>query len=95
LFHLRGVFIISRLENAIKPRDARDAKLIEKLNLIVLCLEWSANVDDSQDRTCELDLLKMLQPHNDLNELISSLTDGMVVHNFQLGLVIHFLVWCC
>jgi Leucine-rich repeat (LRR) protein len=69
LFHLQGALIISRLENAIKPRDARDAKLVEKPNLTVLCLEWSANVDNSQERTCELDVLNMLQPHNALKEL--------------------------
>jgi len=30
LLHLQGTLIISRLENAIEPKDASDAKLIEK-----------------------------------------------------------------
>jgi hypothetical protein len=32
-------------------------------------LKWSANVDDSQDRTSELDVLNMLQPSKALEEL--------------------------
>jgi Leucine-rich repeat (LRR) protein len=70
LLHLRGTLIISRLENAIEPRDASDAKLIEKPNLAALCLEWSANVDWSQDRASELDILNMLHPNKSLKELI-------------------------
>jgi hypothetical protein len=69
LSHLRGILIISQLENAIEPRDASDAKLSEKHDLTTLCLEWSVNIDDSQDRRSEFDVLSMLQPHNALNEL--------------------------
>jgi hypothetical protein len=69
LLHLRGTLIISQLENAIESKDARDAKLIEKLNLSALCLEWSVNVDESKDRTSELDVLNMLLPHKNLKEL--------------------------
>jgi hypothetical protein len=42
LLHLRGTLIISQLENATEPRDARDAKLSEKRDLTTLCLEWSS-----------------------------------------------------
>ncbi|XP_059436522.1 putative disease resistance RPP13-like protein 1 [Corylus avellana] len=69
LLHLRGTLIISRLENAIESMDASDTKLIEKLNLTKLSLEWSVNVDDSQDRTCELDVLNMLHPNKSLKNL--------------------------
>ncbi|XP_062175165.1 putative disease resistance RPP13-like protein 1 [Alnus glutinosa] len=69
LLHLQGTLIISRLENAIEPRDARDAKLIEKPNLTALCLERSFNVEDSQDRKSELDVLNMLHPNKSLKEL--------------------------
>jgi hypothetical protein len=69
LLHLRGTLIVSGLENAIEPRDASDAKLIEKPGLTALCLEWSANVNDSQDRKSELDVLNMLQPNEALEEL--------------------------
>ncbi|XP_059433861.1 putative disease resistance RPP13-like protein 1 [Corylus avellana] len=69
LLYLRGTLIISQLENATEPRDASDAKLSEKRDLTTLFLEWSVNVDDSQDRRSEFDVLRMLQPHNALNEL--------------------------
>jgi hypothetical protein len=69
LLHLRGTLIISQLENAIESRDARDAKLIEKLDLSALCLEWSQNIDESKDRASELDVLNMLHPNKSLKEL--------------------------
>jgi hypothetical protein len=69
LLHLRGTLIISRLENAIEPRDARDSKLIEKPDLNELCLEWSAHVDWSKDRASELDVLNVLHPNKSLKEL--------------------------
>jgi hypothetical protein len=69
LLHLRGMLIISRLENAIEPIYARDAKLIEKSNLTELCLEWSDKLDESRDRTSEFEVLNMLQPHKTLKEL--------------------------
>jgi hypothetical protein len=67
--HLRGTLIISKLENVIESKDASDAKLIEKSNLTTLCLEWSINVDESKDRTSELDVLNMLHPNKALKEL--------------------------
>lgn len=69
LLHLQGTLIISRLENAIEPRDASEAKLIEKPDLNELCLEWSAHVDRSKDRASELDVLNVLQPNKSLKEL--------------------------
>jgi hypothetical protein len=69
LLHLHGTLIISRLENAIEPRDASDAKLSAKPDLTALCLEWSVDVDDSQDRTSELDILNVLHPNKSLKEL--------------------------
>jgi hypothetical protein len=69
LLHLRGTLIISRLENAIEPRDGSNAKLNEKPNLVALCLEWSVDVDGSQDRASELDVLNMLHPNKSLKEL--------------------------
>jgi Leucine-rich repeat (LRR) protein len=57
------------LENVINHEDARDAKLFEKHNLYGLSLEWSGNLDESQNRTSEFEVLNMLQPHNGLKEL--------------------------
>ncbi|KAG6625081.1 putative disease resistance RPP13-like protein 1 isoform X2 [Carya illinoinensis] len=70
LLHLQGTLCISRLENVIEPRDARDAKLIEKSGLDGLLLEWSDNLNESKDRTSELDILSMLHPGGTLKELI-------------------------
>jgi len=69
LLHLQGTLIISRLENVIEPKDASDAKLIEKPDLNELCLEWSAHVDWSKDRASELNVLNMLHPNKSLKEL--------------------------
>jgi hypothetical protein len=69
LLHLRERLCISKLENVINPKDARDARLIEKHNLYGLSLKWCVRFDESQDRTSELEVLEMLQPHEGLKEL--------------------------
>jgi Leucine-rich repeat (LRR) protein len=77
LLRLRGTLVISQLENANEPRDANDAKLIEKPDLTALYLKWSFNVvDDSQDKTSELEVLNMLQPNEALEELTISYYGG-------------------
>ncbi|KAF5445493.1 hypothetical protein F2P56_034540, partial [Juglans regia] len=76
LLHLQGTLCISRWENVIEPRDARDAKLIEKSGLDGLLLEWSDNLKESKDRTCELDILSMLHLAGTLKELIIRCYDG-------------------
>ncbi|KAG2671914.1 hypothetical protein I3760_13G015200 [Carya illinoinensis] len=63
--NLRGTLCISRLENVMEPWDARDANLIGKPNLRGFSLEWSEDIDESR----ELEVLNMLQPHNNLKEL--------------------------
>jgi Leucine-rich repeat (LRR) protein len=69
LLHIREKLCISRLENVIKHEEARDARLIEKHNLHGLSLEWSGNLNESQHRTSEFDVLNMLQPNKGLKEL--------------------------
>jgi hypothetical protein len=69
LLHLRETLCISGLENVTNREDAMDAKLFEKHNLYGLSLEWSCNLDESQDRTSEFEVLNMLQPHKGLKEL--------------------------
>ncbi|XP_059441791.1 putative disease resistance RPP13-like protein 1 [Corylus avellana] len=72
LLHLRGTLCISGLKNVINPKDARDARLIEKTNLYGLSLEWRQwhlSFNESQDRTSDLKVLNMLQPHKGLKEL--------------------------
>jgi Leucine-rich repeat (LRR) protein len=69
LLYLRKILCISGLENVINCEDARDARLIEKHNLYGLSLEWSGNLDESQDRTSEFDVFNMLKPHKGLKKL--------------------------
>jgi len=69
LSYLRETLCILGLENVTNREDARDAKLFEKHNLYGLSLKWSDNLDESQDRTSEFEVLNMLQPHNGLKEL--------------------------
>ncbi|KAF5445498.1 hypothetical protein F2P56_034545 [Juglans regia] len=70
LMHLKGTLCISRLENVIESKDAKDAKLIEKTKIDVLSLEWSRDIDESKDTTSELEVLNGLRPHNALTELV-------------------------
>ncbi|XP_035541556.1 putative disease resistance RPP13-like protein 1 [Juglans regia] len=66
LKHLRGTLCISRLENVIEPKDAKDAELIKKTKISVLSLKWSGDIDESKDTTSELEVLSGLWPHNAL-----------------------------
>ncbi|KAJ6307375.1 hypothetical protein OIU76_017214 [Salix suchowensis] len=66
---LRGTLCISRLENAVDPRRARQANLQEKQDLETLVLKWSSDITDSRDERIEKDVLGMLQPHQGLKEL--------------------------
>ncbi|KAF9688745.1 hypothetical protein SADUNF_Sadunf01G0020000 [Salix dunnii] len=66
---LRGKLCISRLENAVDPRRARQANLQEKQDLETLVLKWSSDITDSRDERIEKDVLGMLQPHQGLKEL--------------------------
>ncbi|KAG6672990.1 hypothetical protein I3842_16G087300 [Carya illinoinensis] len=69
LKHLGGRLRISRLENMIEARDAKDAELIKKTKISALWLEWSRHIDDSRDTTSDLEVLNGLQPHDALKEL--------------------------
>ncbi|KAG2664533.1 hypothetical protein I3760_16G086400 [Carya illinoinensis] len=69
LKQLKGKFNISRLENVIEPRDAKDAELIKKIKINELSLKWSGDIDESKDRTSELEVLNGLQPHDALTKL--------------------------
>ncbi|XP_040998302.1 putative disease resistance RPP13-like protein 1 isoform X2 [Juglans microcarpa x Juglans regia] len=69
LKHLRETLCISRLENVIEPKNAKDAKLIEKTKIDALSLEWSWDIDESKDRTSEIEVLNGLWPHDALTEL--------------------------
>ncbi|KAG6672986.1 hypothetical protein I3842_16G087000 [Carya illinoinensis] len=83
LKRLRGTHCISRLENVIESKDAKDAELIKKIKISELWLKWSGHIDESgdssidesgdidesRDTTSDLEVLNGLQPHNALKEL--------------------------
>ncbi|XP_065618959.1 putative disease resistance RPP13-like protein 1 [Quercus suber] len=67
LSNLRGVIVISNLQNVINSADALEAKLKDKEHLKELTLEWdAANGIVSQS---ERDVLNNLQPHTSLTKL--------------------------
>jgi hypothetical protein len=66
---LCGTLCISRLENVVDHRRARQANLPEKQDLEALVLKWSSDITDSRNERIENDVLDMLQPHQGLKEL--------------------------
>ncbi|KAF5445496.1 hypothetical protein F2P56_034543 [Juglans regia] len=70
LKHLRGTLCISRLENVIEQKDAKDAELIKKTKISALWLKWSRDIDESKDTASELEVLNGLRPHNALTKLV-------------------------
>ncbi|KAK9192530.1 hypothetical protein WN944_003223 [Citrus x changshan-huyou] len=70
LAHLQGRLKISKLENVKDVGDASEAQLNNKENLKALFLEWSARDVRNLDRCkFEADVLRMLKPHRDVQEL--------------------------
>ncbi|KAG6673033.1 putative disease resistance protein RGA4 [Carya illinoinensis] len=69
LRHLRGTLCISRLENVTKSKEAEHANLNSNPQITSLSLEWSEDIDESEDRASELEVLEKLKPHESLKEL--------------------------
>nr|POE74252.1 putative disease resistance protein [Quercus suber] len=69
LVHLRGTLCISKLENVTKAQEARDSYLYGKQDLNEVVMEWSSNLNESQDEQTQLEVLNMLQPNVKLKEL--------------------------
>ncbi|XP_058222850.1 putative disease resistance protein At3g14460 [Rhododendron vialii] len=72
LIHLRGTICISGLEDVADALDARRVNLKDKQVLDVLFLKWSISSDHSRNGNVELEILDMLEPHDNLNELTIS-----------------------
>ena len=73
LLHLNGTLRISKLQNVVSPKDAANARLVEKTQLDELVLEWGDdNVDPEHDR----DVLEQLVPHTNLKKLSISFYCG-------------------
>ncbi|KDP39600.1 hypothetical protein JCGZ_02620 [Jatropha curcas] len=69
MVYLTGELHISNLEVAV---DATDAKLNEKERLQKVVFEWTRRDVNSQDEAAEEMVLRDLQPHSDLKELVIS-----------------------
>ncbi|XP_065631803.1 putative disease resistance protein At3g14460 [Quercus suber] len=68
LSNLRGVIVISNLQNVINSTNALEAKLKDKEHLKELTLEWDA-ANDIISRS-EGEVLNNLQPHTSLTKLV-------------------------
>ncbi|XP_075634494.1 putative disease resistance RPP13-like protein 1 [Castanea sativa] len=80
LSNLRGVIVISNLQNVINSTNALEAKLKEKEHLKELALEWdAANGIFSQS---ERDVLNNLQPHTSLTKLVIKNYNGTSFPNW-------------
>nr|AKE49463.1 NBS-LRR disease resistance protein NBS48 [Dimocarpus longan] len=66
---LYGQLHISSLENVIEDEDTREIILSDKKDLKVLLLEWGVEVDDSRNEEVDKNVLDMLRPHQNLEEL--------------------------
>ncbi|XP_057453690.1 putative disease resistance protein At3g14460 isoform X2 [Lotus japonicus] len=64
--NLHGALSIFELQNIVNPSDALTANLKNKVHLVKLELEWSANDDDSQKGR---EVLEKLQPSKHLKKL--------------------------
>ncbi|KAF3948838.1 hypothetical protein CMV_025214 [Castanea mollissima] len=80
LSNLRGVIVISNLQNVINSTNALEAKLKDKEHLKELTLEWdAANGIISQS---ERDVLNNLQPHTSLTKLVIKNYNGTSFPNW-------------
>ncbi|KAJ6777580.1 hypothetical protein OIU74_001541 [Salix koriyanagi] len=69
LSHLQGQLNITGLHNVVDVRDTELAILKEKRGLSELSLEWIHNVIGFQSEARELQLLSLLEPHQNLQKL--------------------------
>ncbi|KAL4612024.1 hypothetical protein ACB092_08G168800 [Castanea dentata] len=80
LSNLRGVIVISNLQNVINSTNALEAKLKEKEHLKELTLEWDAANDIISPS--ERDVLNNLQPHTSLTKLVIKNYNGTSFPNW-------------
>ncbi|KAB2031602.1 hypothetical protein ES319_D05G315800v1 [Gossypium barbadense] len=70
LKHLRGRLAISRLKNVVNARDAKDAKLKDKVNLEELKLTWDEYDDIDGNSKHDREVLEQLEPNTNLKYLV-------------------------
>jgi len=69
LQNLHGSFFIDKLENVTKGEEASEARIMDKKHINHLSLKWSIGNDNNIDFQIELDVLRKLLPHQDLQTL--------------------------
>ncbi|KAL6327447.1 hypothetical protein AAG906_019760 [Vitis piasezkii] len=74
LLNLRGELFISGLHNIVNIRDVKEVNLKERHNIEELTMEWSSDFEDSRNERNELEVFKLLQPHESLKSLLLRVT---------------------
>ncbi|KAK3199401.1 hypothetical protein Dsin_022816 [Dipteronia sinensis] len=69
LSHLQGELSIHGLGNVCDTVDAKIANLKKKQDLDDLALEWSEDMNNSQNKQIDTSVLDLLQPHRSLKKL--------------------------
>ncbi|KAK0578256.1 hypothetical protein LWI29_007584 [Acer saccharum] len=96
--NLGGTLSIEHLQRVENPRDAKEANLVEKLNLLRLSLSWE-NESDLQSHEDVEKVLEALKPHTNLKELDISGYKGDQFPSWMrdntLNNVVHFEISNC
>ncbi|KAL0429221.1 UNVERIFIED_CONTAM: putative disease resistance protein RGA3 [Sesamum radiatum] len=69
LTQLRGRLAIFELQNVTDIEDVKEASLISKEELDELQLTWGSDINTSQNRISEEEVIDLLQPHDNLKNL--------------------------
>ncbi|XP_052113083.1 putative disease resistance RPP13-like protein 1 [Arachis duranensis] len=80
--NLHGSFGIKKLENIVDVKEAKSAKIMDKMHIDCLSLEWFSSDDMVSDTQIERDILDSLRPHNGLKELTIEGYKGTVFPNW-------------
>ena len=82
LLNLRGELFISGLHNIVNIRDVKEVNLKGRHNIEELTMEWSSNFEDSRNERNELEVFKLLQPHESLKKLVVACYGGLTFPNW-------------
>nr|XP_025664015.1 putative disease resistance protein At3g14460 [Arachis hypogaea] len=82
LSNLHGSFGIKKLENIVDVKEAKSAKIMDKMHIDCLSLEWFSSDDMVLDTQIERDILDSLRPHNGLKELTIEGYKGTIFPNW-------------
>ncbi|RYR23885.1 hypothetical protein Ahy_B02g057374 isoform C [Arachis hypogaea] len=82
LSNLHGSFGIKKLENIVDVKEAKSAKVMDKMHIDCLSLEWFSSDDMVSDTQIERDILHSLRPHNGLKELTIEGYKGTIFPNW-------------